>query len=84
MSTKKSQLKSHSHCVFQISYHIVFVTKYRRKCLTEPILKRLREILDDGRILKVVGIPLRDTKEFLLKSAYEAEDREIRIYEENQ
>ena len=47
MSTKKSQLKSHSHCVFQISYHIIFVTKCRRKCLTEPILKRLREILQE-------------------------------------
>ena len=45
MSIKKSQLKSHNHCVFQISYHIVFVTKYRRKCLTKNILTRLNEII---------------------------------------
>lgn len=44
MSIKKSQLKSHNHCVFQISYHIVFVTKYRRKCLTEKMLLRLKEV----------------------------------------
>ena len=44
MSKKKSQLKSHSHCVFKISYHIVFVTKYRKKCLTDDMLIRLKEI----------------------------------------
>ena len=38
----------------------------------------------DGRILKIVGIPLKDTREFVLKSAYEAEDWEIGLYEENQ
>jgi putative transposase len=44
VSTKKSQLRSHSHCVFSIHYHIVFVTKYRRKCFTKEILARLGEI----------------------------------------
>ena len=37
----------------------------------------------DGRILKIVGIPLVETKEFVLKSAYEASDWEINFYEEN-
>lgn len=47
MSIKRSQLKSHSHCVFQISYHIVFVTKYRREALSKEILSRLKELIQE-------------------------------------
>ena len=32
-------------CVFNINYHIVWSTKYRRKVLTSEIEKRLKEIL---------------------------------------
>lgn len=32
------------HCVYALSYHLVLVTKYRRKCITAPMLERLREI----------------------------------------
>ena len=32
-------------CVFNINYHIVWSTKYRRKVLTEEIEVRLKEIL---------------------------------------
>lgn len=38
----------------------------------------------EGRILKVIGIPDKKSKEFILKSCYEAEDWEIDLYEENQ
>ena len=38
------ELSSHAHCVFRISYHIVFVTKYRRKALSDAMLKRLEDI----------------------------------------
>ncbi len=31
--------------VYSLSVHIVFVTKYRRKVITAPILERLREIM---------------------------------------
>jgi putative transposase len=34
-----------SHSVFSIHLHFVFVTKYRRKAITAPILERLHEIL---------------------------------------
>lgn len=44
MSIKISQLKSHHHCVFNITYHLVLVTKYRHKCFTKTILDRLQEI----------------------------------------
>ncbi|MBD2505085.1 IS200/IS605 family transposase [Anabaena azotica] len=33
-----------SHSVFSIHLHFVFVTKYRRKTITAPILERLHEI----------------------------------------
>ncbi len=33
-----------SHSVFSIHLHLVFVTKYRRKTITAPILERLHEI----------------------------------------
>lgn len=34
-----------SHSVFSIQLHYVFVTKYRRKVITAPILNRIREII---------------------------------------
>ena len=34
-------------CVFNINYHIVWSTKYRRKVLTDDIEKRLKELLID-------------------------------------
>lgn len=40
----KSSLRSGSHSVFNIQLHIVFVTKYRRKVITAPMIERLREI----------------------------------------
>lgn len=39
--------KSHYHCVYNLKYHLVLVTKYRRKCFTKTILMRLEEICKD-------------------------------------
>lgn len=36
--------KSHYHCVYNLKYHLVLVTKYRRKCFTAAMLTRLEEI----------------------------------------
>jgi REP-associated tyrosine transposase len=41
---KKQQIKSLHHCVFNLNYHLVLVTKYRRKCITAPMLTRLKTI----------------------------------------
>ena len=41
------ELKHGRTCVFNINYHIVWSTKYRRKVLTPIIEKRLKEILID-------------------------------------
>jgi putative transposase len=40
---EKTKLKSHFHCVYNMQYHLVLVTKYRRKCFTPEILSFLKE-----------------------------------------
>ncbi len=35
------------HCVYNLKYHLVLVTKYRRKCITTPIIIRLKEIFTE-------------------------------------
>jgi len=37
-------MKSHYHCVYDMKYHLVLVTKYRNKCFTSEILDRLEII----------------------------------------
>jgi len=41
----RQELKTLYHCVYNLQYHLVLVTKYRRKCITTAMLARLREIL---------------------------------------
>jgi putative transposase len=41
------ELRHGRTCVFNINYHIVWSTKYRRKVLTTDIERRLKEILVD-------------------------------------
>jgi len=36
--------KSHYHCVYNLKYHLVLVTKYRKKCFTAEMLQRLEQI----------------------------------------
>lgn len=47
MSTDKKTLRTHHHCIYKITYHLVLVTKYRRKCFTKEILNRLHEVCKD-------------------------------------
>ncbi len=42
---EKQELSTLNHCVFSLQYHLVLVTKYRKQVISEPILKRLLEIL---------------------------------------
>lgn len=44
------QLKKQYHCSYSTNYHLVMVTKYRRKCITAEMLERLSEIF--GRLLE--------------------------------
>lgn len=51
------------HCVYALHYHLVLVTKYRRKCITASMLDRFREIAAarcegwGGKIMEVNGEP---------------------------
>ena len=38
-------MKSHYHCVYKLTYHLVLVTKYRKKCLSNEMINRLEEII---------------------------------------
>lgn len=40
-------MKSHYHCVYKLKYHLVLVTKYRRKCFTNAMIDRLEAICRD-------------------------------------
>jgi putative transposase len=39
------------HCSFSLNYHLVLVTKYRKRCINEPILKELKNICE--RLCKI-------------------------------
>jgi len=58
---KKQDLKTLYHCVFNLNYHLVIVTKYRRKCIDKKILERLQQIFSelcmkwDGELLEFNG-----------------------------
>jgi putative transposase len=41
---QKQDVKYLYHCVYNLHYHLVIVTKYRRKCITAAMLKRLKII----------------------------------------
>lgn len=43
---KKQELSTLHHCVFSLNYHLVLVTKYRRKVITNEMRKRLNEIFE--------------------------------------
>jgi putative transposase len=43
----KQQLQALHHCVFKLQYHLVIVTKYWRKVISDEMKKRLGEIFFD-------------------------------------
>ena len=57
----KQSLKTLHHCTYNLNYHLVLVTKYRRKCITAVILSRLKTICEeltqkwDGELLEFNG-----------------------------
>jgi putative transposase len=38
------EFKKLHHCVYNLKYHLVLVTKYRRKCINPALMTRLKEI----------------------------------------
>ena len=49
-------MKSHYHCVYDLNYHLVLVTKYRKKCLSSDIRTELKDIIE--RLLQDVQCEL--------------------------
>ena len=47
MKKIRNNYRSHWHCVYNLKYHLVLVTKYRRKCFTEKILNRLKNLCEE-------------------------------------
>jgi putative transposase len=44
ISKTRNNYRSHWHCVYSMHFHLVLVTKYRQKCFTNEMLKRLEQI----------------------------------------
>lgn len=45
--TGKQRLKTRSNSAFRLIYHLVLVTKFRRKSLTSEMLERLEEVIKE-------------------------------------
>jgi putative transposase len=43
----KQQLQALHHCAFSLHFHLVLVTKHRRKAITREMLERLRVIFQE-------------------------------------
>jgi putative transposase len=49
---KKQAFKTLSHCTYNLQYHLVIVTKYRRKCLDGVMLDALKAICEKQITMK--------------------------------
>lgn len=83
-------MKSHYHCVYKLTYHLVLVTKYRKTCFTDEILNRLKEIVTDlcqkwkVELLAFYGEPVLWTRGYCLLTTGDATTHAIRQYIEKQ
>ncbi|WNS82456.1 IS200/IS605 family transposase [Domibacillus sp. DTU_2020_1001157_1_SI_ALB_TIR_016] len=41
-----SEYNRNRHARYKLTYHLVVVTKYRKKCISQNMMKRLKEITD--------------------------------------
>ena len=48
-----TEFKKNRHSIYNLTYHLVVITKYRRKCINEDVLEDLKEI--SKRLLSVKG-----------------------------
>lgn len=42
-----TEFKKNRHALYKLTYHLVVVTKYRHKCISDTMRTRLREIAND-------------------------------------
>lgn len=56
-----TDLHQRSHCVYSLHYHLVIVTKYRRKCLSGEMLTEIERLarerceVRDGQLVEING-----------------------------
>jgi REP element-mobilizing transposase RayT len=55
---KNVKMRSLFHCVYALTYQLIVVTKYRRACITRPMLEMLQDIV--GQRCKDGGGELRE------------------------
>ncbi|MGL5316587.1 MAG: transposase [Peptostreptococcaceae bacterium] len=54
-----TEFKKNRHSIYNLTYHLVVITKYRRKCIDGEVLEDLKEIskrllgVKDGSVLEV-------------------------------
>lgn len=70
ISMRKENIVHSRTCVYNINYHIVFSTKYRRKVLTPSIEARLQEIL----------VEIADSKGFVVRMAEVGEGDHVHVF----
>lgn len=49
-----TEFKKNRYSIYNLTYHLVVITKYRRKCINEEVLEDLKEI--SKRLLKVIFV----------------------------
>lgn len=47
-----TEIKTLCHCAYSLSFHLVLVTKYRRRCLSSKMLEELQELFSEQLVLK--------------------------------
>lgn len=66
-------LKSHYHCLYKVTYHLVLLTKDQKNCFNEDMLVRLNEItheLCDKADIKLVEFNAGSDHVYLLLEAH--------------
>ena len=48
--TQNYEWRTGRHCVFKNYYHLVFVTKYRRRVFTKEMIERMRQIFAETMV----------------------------------
>jgi len=55
-----SKFSSGHHCVYSLTFHVIFVTKFRNPCLSQPILVDTYKLIPE--IAKSIGVNITEIK----------------------
>ena len=57
---RNNTFSSHHHCIFNLTFHVIFVTKFRKCCLNQFVLNDIYEIIP--KIAKSIGVEIQEIK----------------------